>query len=117
MMALREQLRRDGLPDAAGVAAMRNGSQVRYAGLVICRQRPQTASGVTFYTLEDEAGFVNVVVWSTIFDRDPVLARTAGLLGVTGRIQRTDGVLHLVAEDLWSPRVTAPPPLRSHDFR
>jgi error-prone DNA polymerase len=72
---------------------------------------------VTFYTLEDESGFVNLVVWSTVFDRDPVLARTAGLLGVTGRIQRTDGVVHLVAETLWDPRMPSPPAIRSHDFR
>jgi error-prone DNA polymerase len=117
MAALRGQLQREGLPDAAGIAALGDGRRVRYVGLVICRQRPQTASGVTFYTLEDEAGFVNLVVWSTIFDRDPVLARTAGLLGVTGRIQRTDGVVHLVADALWDPRLRSPAGVRSHDFR
>ena len=58
---LREVLKAQKLPDAKTVAGMRNGRRVRFAGLVICRQRPGTASGVTFMTLEDETGFVNLV--------------------------------------------------------
>src|SRR4030095_6098564 len=50
------------LPDARTVSSMKNGVNIRYAGLVICRQRPGTAGGVVFMTLEDETGFVNVVV-------------------------------------------------------
>jgi error-prone DNA polymerase len=58
------------------VASMKNGLTVRYAGLVICRQRPGTAQGVVFMTLEDETSFVNVVVWESVFQRYCVLART-----------------------------------------
>ena len=106
------------LPDARTVAGMPNGRRVRYTGIVICRQRPATASSVTFMTLEDETGFVNVVVWKRVFDRYAVLARTASFLGVTGKLQSESGVVHIVAEALWAPTMPARPPIaRSRDFR
>ena len=114
---LREVLRGQGLPDACQVAQMENGRWARYAGIVICRQRPGTASGVTFMTLEDETGFVNVVLWTRVFDQFPVLAKTASVLGVTGTIQSEEGVVHLVAERLWTPELhTAPDAVKSRDF-
>jgi DNA-directed DNA polymerase III PolC len=116
--ALREELRARGLPDARTVAGLPDGRRVRYAGLVICRQTPGTASGVTFMTLEDETGFVNVVLWERVFARYSILARTAALLGVTGRVQAQHGVVHVVAETLWRPRVSRrPAAVRSRDFR
>ena len=69
LAALRQELRALRLPTAREVAGTRNGLTVRYAGLVICRQRPGTANDVTFLTLEDETGFVNVVVWQNIYER------------------------------------------------
>ena len=81
---------------------MRDGSRTEFVGLVICRQRPQTASGVTFLTLEDETGFANLVVWRTVNDAHYVLLRTSVVLGVTGKVQSTHGVVHLVAESLWA---------------
>jgi error-prone DNA polymerase len=91
---------------------------VRYAGLVICRQRPATASNVTFMTLEDETGFVNLVLWERVFDAFPVLARTASWLGVTGTIEAKHGVVHLMAERLWRPAgLPVPDPVASRDFR
>lgn len=114
---LREALREQGLPDARSVAALRDGRHARYAGIVICRQRPGTASGVLFMTLEDETGFVNVVVWPRVFEAHALLARTAGFLGVTGRIQAKDGVVHLVADSLWQPHLDERlVSLRSRDF-
>ena len=105
------------LPDARAVAAMPDGRRVRYAGIVICRQRPATASSVTFMTLEDETGFVNVVVWKRVFDDYPVLARTASFLGVTGKLQSESGVVHIVADALWAPEIAArPPSAGSRDF-
>ena len=90
---------------------------VRYAGLVICRQRPGTAGGVTFMTLEDETGFVNVVLWKDVFERQAILAKTCSFLGVTGKIQSESGVVHLIAERLWSPELTENPTAsRSRDF-
>ena len=114
---LRDALTSRKLPDARTVAAMPNGRRVRYAGIVICRQRPATAASVTFMTLEDETGFVNVVVWKQVFDDHAVLARTASFLGVTGKLQCESGVVHIVAEALWAPAIPARPPVaRSRDF-
>ncbi|OAI01152.1 error-prone DNA polymerase [Methylomonas methanica] len=101
---LRERLRRHGVTTAASLWQRRNGSIAQVAGLVICRQRPMTAAGVTFVTLEDETGQVNLVVWpaTALAQRKPLLK--ARLLSVTGTIQQEDGVLHLVAGKLedWS---------------
>jgi error-prone DNA polymerase len=76
---------------------------------VICRQQPGTSTGVTFYTLEDETGFVNLVVWRPVFEKYSVLARSAVLLGVTGRVQSENGVVHLIADALWDPRLPVRP--------
>jgi error-prone DNA polymerase len=114
---LRWSLIRQGLPDARAVAAMKNGEKIRYAGLVICRQRPGTAGGVVFMTLEDETGFVNVVVWESVFQRYAILAKTVSFLGIDGTLQVEDGVVHLVAERLWEPKVELKPAsTRSRDF-
>ena len=114
---LREALAAQDLPDARTVAGMPDGRRVRYAGLVICRQRPGTASGVTFLTLEDETGFVNVVIWQRVFDDHAVLARTVSFLGVSGKLQSESGVVHVVADTLWAPEIPARPPTAgSRDF-
>ena len=114
---LREALAAQNLPDAHTVAGMPDGRRVRYAGLVICRQRPGTASGVTFMTLEDETGFVNVVIWKQVFDDHAVLARTASFLGVSGKLQSESGVVHVVADGLWTPEIPSRPPTAgSRDF-
>jgi len=114
---LREALRARRLPDAQTLGRMPDGRHVRFAGLVICRQRPGTASGVVFLTLEDETGFVNVVVWSQVFDRFHVLVKTSHFLGVTGRLQVEDGVTHLIADSFWAPKDLTPSArVESHDF-
>ena len=115
---LRAALRALRLPDARTVRAMPNGRRTRYAGLVICRQRPSTANGVVFMTLEDETGFVNVVVWEKVYARYRLVAKLTSFLGVTGTVQAQSGVLHLVAEKLWIPQVEEEPErVESHDFR
>jgi error-prone DNA polymerase len=106
---MRASLTQQRLPDARKVASMKNGEKVRYAGLVICRQRPGTAGGVVFMTLEDETGFVNVVIWESVFQRYSVLAKTVNFLGITGTLQVEDGVVHLVAEKLWEPKTELKP--------
>jgi error-prone DNA polymerase len=106
---MRASLVDQGLPDARTVSSMKNGVNIRYAGLVICRQRPGTAGGVVFMTLEDETGFVNVVIWESVFQRYSVLARTVSFLGITGKLQVEDSVVHLVAEKLWEPRLELKP--------
>ncbi|MGB8223102.1 MAG: error-prone DNA polymerase [Polyangiales bacterium] len=116
MRGLRHALRSRGIPEATSVHGRAHGDELEYVGMVICRQRPGTASGVTFFTLEDETGFVNVVVWKQVFDRHAALAKTAALLGVTGEIQKADGVVHLIAKSLWTPDVTLTASHRSRDF-
>jgi len=114
---MRASLANQGLPDARAVSSMKNGVNVRYAGLVICRQRPGTAGGVVFMTLEDETGFVNVVVWESVFQRYSVLVKTLSFLGITGKLQVEDGVVHLVAEKFWKPSLELQPTAApSRDF-
>jgi error-prone DNA polymerase len=114
---VREELRSLGLPDARTVARTPNGRRVSYAGVVINRQRPSTAKGVVFMTLEDETGFVNLVIWKDVFQKHMVLAKTASFLGVSGRVQSESGVVHLVAESLWDPTTRRKPARRrSRDF-
>ncbi len=117
LVTLRSALTAQRLPDARTIATMRHEQQTRYAGLVICRQRPSTAAGVVFMTLEDETGFVNVVIWKTVFDEHALIAKTASFLGVTGKIQKADGVVHLVADKLWPPHPEQQPTdVSSRDF-
>jgi len=114
---LREEFTAAGLPDAQTVTRMSDGDHVRYAGLVICRQTPGTASGVTFMTLEDETGLVNLVVWPKIFEQHLRLAKSASLLGVTGRLQKQQGVVHIVVQTMWRPELkTRLPAVASRDF-
>ena len=73
-------------------------ARVTVAGLVILRQRPGTAKGVIFLTLEDETGIVNVIVWASIYERFRRAVIAGRMLRVTGRVQRSHGVTHVVAE-------------------
>ena len=114
---MRASLAQQGLPDARTVSSMKNGVNIRYVGLVICRQRPGTAGGVVFRTLEDETGFVNAVIWESVFQRYSVLAKTMSFLGITGSLQVEDGVVHLIAEKLRRPTLELKPSgASSRDF-
>jgi error-prone DNA polymerase len=73
---------------------------VSTAGLVICRQRPQTASGVVFVTLEDEVGFINLVLWAKTFERWRLVATTSSLLAAHGRLERQDAVVYVIPNRL-----------------
>ena len=97
---LRDRLEKMNLSDARRIQALPHGRAVRVAGLVTCRQRPDTASGVVFVTLEDETGCMNIVVWRTVFERQRAEALGARLLGVEGAIERDGEVVHLVARRL-----------------
>jgi DNA polymerase III alpha subunit len=76
------------------------GARVCVAGLVLVRQRPGTAKGVIFVTLEDETGTANVVVWAKVYERFRRAVIAGRLLRVTGRLQREAGVVHVVAETI-----------------
>jgi error-prone DNA polymerase len=114
---LRGELRSRGWPDARTVAKLRDGQRVDYVGIVICRQQPGTASGVVFMTLEDETGFVNLVVWTRVFEEYARVIRTASLIGVTGKLQVQEGVVHVIAERVWHPELSRHvADVDSHDF-
>ena len=114
---LRPALKAQGLPTARQLNRMPNGRLVRYAGMVICRQRPGTAGGVTFMTLEDETGFVNLVIWKQTFERYSLLAKTLSCMGVTGNLQVAEGVTHLVVQKIWKPELEKGSlHLKSRDF-
>jgi error-prone DNA polymerase len=97
---LRPRLKRMKLVTAQELALMANGDFTRAAGIVTCRQRPGTASGVVFVTLEDETGYVNVVVWSRIVERQRRELLGSRLMGVEGEVQREGDVIHLIARRL-----------------
>ncbi len=77
-----------------------DGARVIVAGLVILRQRPGTAKGVVFVTLEDETGVVNVVVWRKVFEQFRRAVIAGRMLRVAGRMQRAHEVTHVVAEEI-----------------
>lgn len=77
-----------------------NGARVAVAGLVLVRQRPGTAKGVIFLTLEDETGIANVIVWRKMYERFRRAVIAGRCLKVTGRAQRESGVTHVIAETI-----------------
>ncbi|MEI8258315.1 MAG: OB-fold nucleic acid binding domain-containing protein, partial [Deltaproteobacteria bacterium] len=97
---LRERLSAAGFVTAGELRALRPGALARVAGLVLVRQRPGTASGVTFVTLEDETGIVNLIVWRDVADRWRRPLLESRLMAVEGRVQREGEVLHVVASRL-----------------
>lgn len=85
---------------AAALAGVTNGRRVTVAGLVLVRQRPGSAHGVIFLTLEDETGTANVIIWPKIFEQNRSVVIGARFLAVSGRLQQESDVIHVVAERL-----------------
>jgi DNA polymerase III alpha subunit len=83
---------------AADLVIPPDGARVAVAGLVVCRQRPGTAKGVIFLTLEDETGTANIVVWARTFETFRRAVIAGRCLKVTGKLQRDGDVVHVVAE-------------------
>src|SRR3569623_570963 len=77
-----------------------SGTRVTISGLVTCRQRPGSANGVVFMTLEDEGSVANVIVWPKVFERVRPIVLGARYVSVSGRVQSESGVIHVVAEKL-----------------
>jgi len=75
-----------------------NGARITVAGLVLVRQRPGTAKGVIFITLEDETGVSNVVVWKSLYEKYRRAVISGRLLRVTGKMERQGGVEHIIAD-------------------
>ena len=97
---LRPQLEKLRMSTASQLKQISHGKIARAAGLVIGRQRPDTASGVIFVTLEDETGMVNVVVWRDVADRQRRTLLGSQLLAVHGVVERQGEVIHLIAGKL-----------------
>jgi error-prone DNA polymerase len=97
---LREELQARRIVTCAEAMAARDGRWLEAAGLVLVRQRPGSAKGVMFITLEDETGIANLVVWLKVFEKYRRIVLSAGMIGVYGRIQREGEVVHLVAHRL-----------------
>ena len=97
---LRNTLAAQGVVTAEALGALHDRATVEVCGLVICRQRPGTASGVVFVTLEDETGYINLIVWAQVAkaQRQPLVQ--ARLLRIAGHLQKQDGVLYVVARRL-----------------
>lgn len=113
---MREALDVRGVRRSDRLAAAAPGSIVTVAGLVTHRQRPRTAGGITFVTLEDEAGSVNIVVWSDVWQRNRLVARSSPALLISGALERSpEGVLNVIAST-FEP-LAAPTSVSSRDFQ
>ncbi|MBT6136698.1 MAG: error-prone DNA polymerase [Rhodospirillaceae bacterium] len=97
---LRDRFAADHRIVCASLETTRPGKRVRLAGLAIVRQRPGTAKGVIFVTIEDETAIANLIVWPDMFEKYRRVVLSARLLGVTGRVQREGRVIHIVVEHL-----------------
>jgi error-prone DNA polymerase len=104
---LREAMSRSGLHSSADLENLPHGAKVEIAGLVLVRQRPGSAKGVIFMTLEDETGTTNAIVWPKVFERYRPVVMGARLVFLRGRLQKAHGVIHVVADHLVdaSPRL------------
>ncbi|HLT20080.1 MAG TPA: DNA polymerase III subunit alpha, partial [Thermomicrobiales bacterium] len=117
MAAVRPDLDRD-LQTSVGLEQGEDGARVRYAGMVVCRQRPETAGGFTFVTLEDEFGLANLIVRPKVLERYRTVIRGEPFLRVTGQLQIRDGTTNIVVTEVdplpIPPELMAPP---SHNYR
>jgi error-prone DNA polymerase len=117
MALLRDRLIRSRVYTAGDLSCVAHGRAVRAAGIVLMRQRPQSAKGVTFLTLEDETGQVNVIVWESVGREQRRALLESRLLEVHGELQRQEGVMHVVARRLLDrSRLLGELLTRSRDF-
>ena len=115
MYYLREPLDRMGVLRAAELENIPHGRRVRVAGAVITRQRPGTAKGVVFITLEDETGVANLILWPDFFQDNRVVVMSEPFLMAEGVVQKQDGVIHVKVEHL-KPAGRLALEMESHDF-
>ncbi|GMA75966.1 hypothetical protein GCM10025880_23830 [Methylorubrum aminovorans] len=101
LVFLRETLAGLGARPCAALERARNGAQIVVAGVVLMRQRPGSAKGTMFMTLEDETGIANLIVRPELFDRQRRVVLGARLMACRGRVQRVGDVVHLVAAELF----------------
>ena len=97
---LRDRLAAQGIARCADLIGMKDGARVEVAGLILVRQRPGTASGIVFVTLEDETGIANAVLWSDRFEANRRTVMSATMLAIRGRVQREGIVIHVIADTI-----------------
>jgi error-prone DNA polymerase len=112
---IRDRLDGLGVVSAAGLRSVPHGSRVLVGGVVTHRQRPATASGITFLNLEDETGLVNVVCRKDVWARHRRVARESAALVVRGTLERADGVTNVVADRITPLALSVRS--KSRDFR
>ena len=100
MSFLRERLARSGCRPNSDLQQIRTGRVVKVSGLVLVRQRPGSAKGVVFETIEDETGVANIIVWPKVFEKFRAIVLGSRCVGVRGKLQNEEGVIHVVAEYL-----------------
>ena len=100
MSFLRERAKARRILSCADLKTTRDGSRVSVAGVVLVRQRPGSAAGVVFMTIEDETGVANSVIWPKVLERERIVVMGARLVVVHGRVQRHEDIIHVVAERL-----------------
>ena len=112
----RERMNQLGVVPANRVLSIPNGRLVRIAGCVICRQRPGTASGLIFLSLEDETGITNVIVRPELYEREKMTVLGARFVWVEGKVQNVDKIVHIQAEKIVPlTRLHPSPPAREFD--
>ena len=97
---LRDELSRMGIDSCAALDTAKDGTRITVSGLVLVRQKPGSAKGVMFITLEDEASIANLIVWPKLFDQHRRTILGSQMMACRGRVQRATGVVHLIAEHL-----------------
>lgn len=95
---------------------IRHGRSVTVVGAAICRQRPGTAKGVFFLSLEDETGIINCVLWPSLFERHRLMVAQEPYLLIRGKVQKSQGTLHIIARHVEALRLEGAPKSASHDF-
>ncbi len=116
MSLIRKQLLRNGVDSPNALHSKKHGDRVRVAGVVICRQRPATASGILFITLEDEVGFINLVVRKKEQASLRLPLFRSAILMVGGRLEKLEGTAHVLVQEAWQieiPQDIAPTGRRS----
>ena len=112
----RDRLRKLGVRDAGELPKLPGGSRVRAGGLCIVRQRPGTAKGFVFLSLEDETGIANIVIDPLTFEANRTAVLASALLVVEGRVEQYDGVTSLKADRFWTMHDALGGELHSRDF-
>jgi error-prone DNA polymerase len=101
---------------AEQLETLRNGRSVTVVGAVICRQRPGTAKGVFFLSLEDETGIINCVLWPSLFERHRLMVAQEPYMLIRGTVQKSQGTLHIIARRIEALHLDQAPKSASHDF-